>query len=121
MISGRGDGKAKLDAPTINQKIPDGMTPLCRGVYASYVLLDGKYLPAVTDIGVHPTFKNEEGKTDLLETHIIAENVGDLYGREIEVFFISRLRDELVFSSPKELAEQIQIDIAHSLSLQKDR
>lgn len=121
VISGRGDGKAKLDAPTINQKIPEGMTPLCRGVYASYVILDGKYLPAVTDIGVHPTFKNEEGKTDLLETHIIAENVGDLYGREIEVFFISRLRDELVFSSPKELAEQIKKDIAHSLSLQKDR
>jgi riboflavin kinase/FMN adenylyltransferase len=62
---------------------------------------------AVTNIGTRPTFNDTHIS---VETHILDYD-GQLYGQELEIRFISRLRDEMLFSSPKQLVRQIREDI----------
>jgi riboflavin kinase/FMN adenylyltransferase len=67
----------------------------------------GARLPAVTNIGYNPTFA--DGRFSI-ETHIL-DWKGDLYGREVAVYFRRRLRDEVRFSCVDALAEQIDFDV----------
>jgi riboflavin kinase/FMN adenylyltransferase len=78
------------------------------GVYAVRVLFEGKSLGGVVNIGVRPTFA---GTARRLEVHIFDVNQG-LYGRDIEVVFTRRLRDEKKFASMEELRAQIAADVA---------
>jgi riboflavin kinase/FMN adenylyltransferase len=64
-------------------------------------------LPGVANIGTCPTFDNQDLS---LEVHLLAFN-GDLYGENLEVQFVSRLREERRFSSIEALAAQIHADI----------
>ena len=67
----------------------------------------GTVWPAVTNIGHNPTF----GPAGLsVETHLLGFS-GDLYGRQLEVAFVERLRDEVAFSGPDELVAQIAADV----------
>jgi riboflavin kinase/FMN adenylyltransferase len=67
-------------------------------------------MPAVTNIGYNPTF-GDVGFS--IETHLIGENV-DLYGKEIALFFLRRLREEIKFSCVDALYEQIHFDVARA-------
>lgn len=78
------------------------------GVYAVRALFEGRQLGGVVNIGVRPTFA---GTARRLEVHIFDVNEG-LYGREIEVVFVRRLRDEKKFASMEELRAQIAADVA---------
>lgn len=119
VIRGRHAGTEKLMIPTINQRIPNGLAKIKPGVYASFIIADGEELPSVTDIGKHPTFG--EGDEELIETHIISEGYNkELYGKEVEVFFLERLRDEMRFDSPDALAAEIRKNIASALDIYKD-
>jgi riboflavin kinase/FMN adenylyltransferase len=65
-------------------------------------------LPGVANIGTCPTFDNQELS---LEVHLLEFNGGELYGENLEVQFVSRLREERRFASIEALAAQIRADI----------
>ncbi|HHY46679.1 MAG TPA: bifunctional riboflavin kinase/FAD synthetase [Firmicutes bacterium] len=106
VIAGHGRGRA-LGFPTANLVIPPGMVQPANGVYTVEVRVGGRMLPGVTNVGFRPTF-GEENKT--VEVHILDSDL-DLYGKEITVYFIEKIRDETKFHSPGELARQIASDV----------
>jgi riboflavin kinase/FMN adenylyltransferase len=107
-----GDRRGRtLGFPTANLAPESELVP-ANGVYATRVrLFDAERPgesthPAVTNIGVRPTF--EPGRR-LVESHLLDFD-GDLYGRRIAVDFHAHLRAERRFGGPEELARQIALD-----------
>ena len=96
----------RLGFPTANLPERDGFVRLKKGVYRCALLIDGRAYSAITNVGVCPTFDERESH---IEAHIIGFS-GDIYGRELRLFFLGRLRDEMQFSSPEALTEQIETD-----------
>jgi riboflavin kinase/FMN adenylyltransferase len=75
--------------------------------------MDGSSYNSATNVGYSPTFKDNVLS---VETHIIDFN-GDIYGKNIQVLFIERLRDEMTFAGPEELAAQIRKDVQRATEL----
>ncbi len=100
-----------IGAPTINTRIPEGVIVPRHGVYATRVWLPEGVKPAVTNVGVRPTFDNDDRVT--VESNILDFN-GNLYGSQVRLEFLCFLRDERRFRSGEELGEQIQRDIAET-------
>lgn len=100
----------KISSPTINQPLAQNVVLPRFGVYASLALVDGKSLPAVTNIGVRPTVGSD---APLAETYILNYN-GDLYGKEVAVQLVTFLRDEQTFPSLDALKVQIAKDIQNT-------
>ena len=98
-----------IGAPTINTSIPEGVIVPKHGVYATRVWLPEGPKPAVTNVGVRPTFDNDDRLT--VESNILDFN-GRLYGSQVRLEFLSFLRQEVRFPSPDALGQQIQKDIA---------
>lgn len=84
----------------------EAIVPL-KGVYITDTKIDGVIYKSITNVGMNPTFK---GNKLMIETHVLDFD-GDLYEKEIEVYFIKRLRDEITFHNAEELKNQIQKDI----------
>lgn len=109
VVSGAGRGRG-LGFPTANVDTPNELRP-APGVYAIRVLLrdepSGPWRPGVANIGVKPTFGGSEVT---IEAHLL-DFSGDLYGRELRVQFLERLRPERRFGSAAELAGQIKRDV----------
>ena len=100
----------KLGFPTANLRLARRRTPV-NGIFAVRVRgigIAGADAPAVASLGTRPTVG---GREPLLEVHVF-DFAGDLYGREMEVEFVARLRDELRFDSVDEMVEQIRADAA---------
>jgi riboflavin kinase/FMN adenylyltransferase len=98
-----------IGIPTANLEVwPERILPR-PGVYACRAHLGGRNWPAVTNIGYRPTFENRP-VLPRVETHLL-EFGQDLYGREMELSFVARLRDEQRFPDVQALAAQIQEDI----------
>jgi len=98
-----------LGFPTANIDI-EGLTVPPTGVYAVHVSLDGAMHRGVFNLGYRPTLARPE-RVLRAEAHLFDYN-GDLYGREIEVAFVGRVRDERSFASLEELRAQIERDTA---------
>jgi len=96
-----------LGVPTANVFLHRYRVPLS-GVFVVEVLLDGRRLPAVANVGVRPTVGDLV--KPILEVHLLDWD-GELYGRRITVEFIDRLRSERQFSGVDELLQQINCDI----------
>lgn len=102
-----GDRRGRLmGAPTINQHFSENFVVPKIGVYASVTVVDGKEYPSVTNIGLRPSFENEDLRS---ETCILGFS-GDLYGKDIEVRLLKYLRSEMKFSSMEALGTQIKQD-----------
>ncbi len=99
----------ELGFPTINQEIPEEMVCPRFGVYGTWTEIEGRVYKSVTDVGVRPTVENN-GRI-IAETHIIGFN-GDLYGKEVRVFFRFFIREERKFEAVELLREQLRKDIA---------
>lgn len=103
-----GDGRGRtLGVPTANLRADNELVPRA-GVYATRLVLDGRALPAVTNIGTRPTFPGAGAAT---ETHVLDFD-GDLVGRSVALRFRARLRDERRFDTPADLVRQIRDDVA---------
>ncbi len=103
-----GDARGRiLGSPTINQFFSENFTVAEYGVYASFTVIDGKKYISVTNIGVRPTIKGGSEKRS--ETNIVGFD-GDLYGKNIEVFLVEKLRGEMAFKSLDELSARISAD-----------
>ena len=98
----------KLGFPTANLDLScaEKMVPR-RGSYVTVVCSDGKQYPAMTNIGRRPTLENGEKVT--IETHLLDFD-GDLYGRQLEIRFKERLRDERKFDHIDALKAQLNED-----------
>jgi len=77
------------------------------GVYAVYILRGGKRHKGVLNIGTRPTF--EKGVPPTIEVHIVNFDK-HIYGTDIEVIFVKRLREERRFARREDLIRQIGID-----------
>ncbi|UCD85103.1 MAG: bifunctional riboflavin kinase/FAD synthetase [Deltaproteobacteria bacterium] len=108
VISGCGRGKS-IGFPTANFEPGEKLLPR-DGVYAAWVNYQSRYKGAV-NIGTNPTFPDTpSGPKVGVEVHILDFN-GEICGEIIEIEFIERIRDELTFSGPAELHEQIEKDL----------
>ena len=108
-----GDKRGRtLGFPTANLVPDPALVYPAHGVYAcrAAVELDGdwRWWPAATSIGVRPTFVTGRGL--LVEAFLLGFD-GDLYGRELRLAFLTRLRGELRFESVDELVEQMARDV----------
>lgn len=99
----------QLGFPTANLDVRGLVLPP-DGVYAVEACLDGRWRPAVANIGNNPTFA---GRGRNLEVHIL-DFSGNLYGRRLWVRFVRQLRAEVRFPNAEALAEQIRRDIARA-------
>lgn len=99
----------KMGNPTINLKFDDKLLLPPKGVYATRAILsNGEVKTAITNIGVRPTFSNEEKLS--VETYIF-DYEGNLYGQFVVVEFYKYLRSEKRFDSSELLRKQIETDI----------
>ena len=109
----------KLGYPTLNQTVTPYLILPKNGVYATVVYCDGEKFCGVTNVGVRPSAEDRGAVT--VETYLIDLNDGrDLYGKEAEIFFLERLRDEMKFDSLENLTKQIGIDCSLSKQIYGD-
>ena len=106
-----------MDAPTINQYFDKNFTVPRHGVYASFTVIGDKKYPSVTNIGLRPSFENEDLRS---ETYIIGF-CGDLYGKDIEVRLLEYLRGEMKFDDLDMLRRQIRTDAVNSQKIFEER
>ena len=100
-----GDQRGReLGFPTANIVPDDSLAIPGHGVYAAFA----NGVPAAVNVGVRPTF--ESGRGVLIETYLI-DFEGDLYGTDLRVAFVARLRGEKRFASVEELIAQMRIDV----------
>lgn len=93
--------------PTVNFFLPKGKMLPKNGVYITRTTLCGTDYPSVTNIGCRPTVSQKNVRN--VETHILNfDRV--LYGESVRVSFLSRLRDEVRFSSMADLSAQLRRD-----------
>ena len=115
VVRGAGRGKA-LNFPTANV-IPLDKNQLMpkTGVYFIRGRIIGHNAFGMCNFGVRPTFDENEL---VMEIHFFHEESYDLYGKEIRVEFLERIRDEKKFPSPEKLIKQLIIDKQICLELQ---
>jgi riboflavin kinase/FMN adenylyltransferase len=106
VMHGRREGH-KLGYPTLNLGL-EGMCHPPLGVYAVRVLHNDKTYPAVANLGIAPTVRNDH--VPLLEVHLLDQKM-DLYDQSIEVVFEELFRPERAFASTDELVAQIENDV----------
>jgi riboflavin kinase / FMN adenylyltransferase len=107
----RGDGRGRtIGVPTANLEIPADLLVPGNGVYAGYLDVDGERHAAVTNVGVRPTF---DGANRSVEAHLLDADV-DLYGSDVTLSFVHRIRGEQRFEGPEALVARIRTDIAEA-------
>jgi len=106
-----GDGRGReLGFPTANLVPDERLVRPDMGVYACRA----NGVPAAINIGVRPLF--ETGRGVLIEAHLIDYDE-DLYGSELRIDFLSRLRGERLFDSVDALVEEIARDVERTREL----
>ncbi len=100
-----GDQRGReLGFPTANIVPDDRLAIPGHGVYAAFA----NGVPAAVNVGVRPTF--ESGRGVLIEAYLI-DFEGDLYGADLRVAFVARLRGEKRFAGVEELISQMRVDV----------
>ncbi|MGH2517538.1 MAG: bifunctional riboflavin kinase/FAD synthetase [Ktedonobacterales bacterium] len=113
-----GDRRGRLlGFPTANLRVAANAALPANGVYAVRVRLPGEsgaHHPAVANLGVRPTFGGEPRR--LLEVHMLGVAM-DLYGLELGVEWVARLREEKRFDGVDALKTQIALDAQRAADL----
>lgn len=108
-----GDGRGtQIGFPTANLALGDHQLVPGRGIYAAGVRLDdGPWRAAAVSVGTRPQFYDDAAV--LVEVHL-PDFAGDLYGRDLDVAFLERLRGEAKFDRLEDLLVQMALDVARS-------
>jgi len=106
VTTGVGRG-SELGFPTINLEVDPKQILPADGVYVTLTYIDGRAYQSVTNIGKRPTFGDNERT---IETYILNYH-GNLYGRELKIDIVERLRGEKRFDTVEELKKQITEDV----------
>ncbi|HVA24667.1 MAG TPA: bifunctional riboflavin kinase/FAD synthetase [Chloroflexota bacterium] len=103
-----GDKRGRLIGfPTANLGLQQRWAIPADGVYVAYTHLQAEKRQSAVNIGMRPTF---DAKQRTIESHIL-DFSGDIYGEDIAVEFLHRLRGEQKFSGIEEIREQIGRDV----------
>jgi riboflavin kinase/FMN adenylyltransferase len=109
----RKSGRGKtLGYPTANLDLHHEVRPP-RGVYGTKLCWAGHDYLALTNIGMRPTFAREPftGEDERLEVEVhILDFHENIYGQNLEVQFLFKIRDEMPFTTSEELKSQIERD-----------
>lgn len=97
----------KIGFPTANLEIADNRAMLPDGAYIAKIKVRGEFYNGIANIGDNPTFKFAKRRLEVFIDNF-SENI---YGEEIFVGFVSKLRDEKTFSSVEELKAQLNEDL----------
>jgi riboflavin kinase/FMN adenylyltransferase len=111
VVAGQRLGRT-LGVPTANIELSP-TNRLAHGVYAVFATVDGRTYPAAASFGVRPTVDNGP---PLLEVHLL-DFAGDLYGRDMTVEFVERIREERKFDSLASLVQEMQRDMIHARAI----
>ena len=112
VVPGAGRGRT-IGIPTVNLEAPNPRKLLPPdGVYAVRVAWDGESRGGMANLGPRPTF-GETARS--LEAHLF-EFDGDLYGRDVTVAFVRRIRDVQRFPTPDALIAQLKQDRESALA-----
>src|SRR3990170_3570692 len=114
VVPGAGRGKA-LGIPTANLALQGEQAYPGNGVYACWADVGDGRRPAVTNVGLRPTF-DDALPTPIVETHLLDWD-SDLYGAEVALAFVARLREERRFGNRHDLVKQIHQDIDQARDL----
>ena len=105
-----GDGRGhRINIPTANIDYPKQKVLPANGIYACWATLGIEKFMAATNVGFNPTFTPEK-QIQSIEPHLL-DFERDIYGEQVKLEFVARLRDELRFTSVEALLEQIHADI----------
>lgn len=112
VIQGRQLGRT-IGFPTANIEVSDKnkLVP-ADGVYVVKVFIHNKMYGAMLNSGFRPTV---DGVHHVIEVHVFDFN-SDIYGEEVTIEFVDKLRDEIKFSNVDELRNQLEKDKLHALS-----
>jgi riboflavin kinase/FMN adenylyltransferase len=111
IVQGKGLG-ARLQIPTANLQTPNELIPR-RGIYVTLLGIDGRKYRSVTNIGFRPTVDRDAAASLSIETHVL-DFEKSIYGKNVSLEFLVRLRDERRFAGAIDLAAQIQKDIVNA-------
>ena len=110
----RGEGRGRqLGYPTANVRSERHVAIPADGVYAGWAVLHGRRLPAAISVGTNPTF---EGRKRTVEAFILDFDA-DIYGVELGVEFVERIRGMEKFDSVEDLVEQMGRDVEKARGL----
>jgi riboflavin kinase/FMN adenylyltransferase len=106
-----------LGYPTANLAVqPDRVIP-ANGIYVTFACLGSVRYGSVTNVGIRPTFDNGEPS---VEAYLL-DYGGDLYGRDLVLEFVARLRPEKRFSDVADLVKQIERDVVEARAILSER
>lgn len=97
----------KIGFPTANLEIPDYRAMLPNGAYIVRVKVRGKFYNGIANVGDNPTFKVARRRLEVF----IDDFSENIYGEEIFISFVKKLRDEKIFASVEELKAQLNEDL----------
>jgi len=104
----KGDQRGRtIGFPTANLSLWDELLLPGNGVYATYAWVEGRRLAAATNVGVRPTV---DGASLTVEAHLLDFD-GDIYGEEVRLEFVGRIRPEKKFAGLDALKAQILADV----------
>jgi riboflavin kinase/FMN adenylyltransferase len=118
VIHGAGRGK-KINFPTANIDYPKQKVIPSNGIYVCWAYLGSEKFMAATNIGVNPTFTPER-QVPSLEAYLLDFD-RDIYGQELKLEFVARLRDELKFDSIEALIKKIHQDVENTREILKQK
>ena len=115
VVEGRRIGR-EIGFPTANIEVSDVNKLIPKhGVYAVNVKVDGEKFDGMLSIGSCPTF-NQNTNNRSIEVNVF-DFEGNIYNREIIIFFVDKIRDEQKFNGAGALAEQLKKDKIAALKI----
>ncbi len=109
VVSGQSVGR-RLGFPTANIRPENEILP--PGIFISRAVIGSKTFPGLTYIGRRPTFASKDAGLHV-ETYLLVYR-GRLYGKDMTVFFLNKLRSDRKFSGAAALAAAIQRDVSRA-------
>ncbi len=97
-----------ISFPTANVIYPENIITIETGIYIAKVVINNKTLNAILNYGKKPTVSKQE--ENLLEAHIFNFNE-DIYGKELKIIPLQKIRNEQKFCSLNALKTQIEQDV----------
>ena len=110
VVHGFKRGRA-LGFPTANLDAEQAGEVPADGVYAGWLMVEGKRLPAAISVGTNPHF---DGHVRTIEAHVLGRSDLNLYGQDVSVEFVKMLRPMRSFDSLEQLLEQMDRDLLYT-------
>lgn len=107
VVKGKGLGR-QIGFPTANLKLPSSLLEIKKGVYLVYSFIKKQRYIGLLNVGLNPT--TDTDLSTKYEVYFISMDI-DIYGEELEVFFVDFIRPEKKFDNIEALRKQIEIDV----------